>query len=838
MSTPVQLETEKHNTNAFDDWKLSLANHFDATQPSPTAPIGAWTGPYNGGSHRRLLSIVNDMRNKRTSYIHAAPIIQSSGSGKSRMVRELANLVFTIPFNLRDDAEDPMPDMAYPPPDSDVRTYLCQKADSSGAGQARIFSFLSALFNRMSKEVDAMFDGQQLDTVDLAQAWSRHLDKNRTKLYSEVLTECKNVTEPEHHKTGIHFAYMHLKTLQQSIARVAQNAHPQEVRIVLSFDEAHELTKATVKRSSEEDSTIYDVLCECLHDFSDNPIFTLFLSTDPSIDRLEPPRPYYSSARTYRRPVTLQVPVTETPFDCCPAFPIAPEKLTLADVRTLEFMAMFGRPLFWAHLRAGEAISGIIDVARAKLLNSRDFAVKYDAAEPIALNAVVDTLLMLDYARSPSGAARQAALVEKHLRMLFSVPAHRNYMETGYPSEPLLAEAAARQMAEYIRLSPGEDVMARSLRELYISRIVRREVRPQGELVMRLLLMKAYLRAVETDHAKTPIHELNFSGGCSLVTFIRKLFPERYADTILNSLPDNVPGGVTFAKAFENSVVRFTHFAMAEDESVISTSMMVVAFLRGMAMVICEKHAIANIVIPVLLDRQDHLKPSTMTGLLVRVNLSTRKAAIGPKIDHEDLGFFSDRAGREDGQPYIALVANFDVRPAPSSESRSAATTATPAPAQNQSTLKEVKPEPQPTSLQEEKSPAQVSPPSAFEPTAQVNPGFGAANNHPRYSIAVFGCSDSVYSVVSAADRSLYSFLLEDRGFLDDHPYQDEENLSMLQKMKPFWVAGPDCYGWINEPFLNKVQGQEDMEERVVAGPGTWDSNDEAGLIEEESMEL
>jgi hypothetical protein len=38
-------------------------------------------------------------------YANYLPIIQSSGTGKSRTVHELARLVFTIPFNLRGDDE-------------------------------------------------------------------------------------------------------------------------------------------------------------------------------------------------------------------------------------------------------------------------------------------------------------------------------------------------------------------------------------------------------------------------------------------------------------------------------------------------------------------------------------------------------------------------------------------------------------------------------------------------------------------------------------------------------------------------------------------------------------
>lgn len=38
---------------------------------------------------------------KYTAYANMLPIIQSSGTGKSRMVDELAKCAFTIPFNLQ-----------------------------------------------------------------------------------------------------------------------------------------------------------------------------------------------------------------------------------------------------------------------------------------------------------------------------------------------------------------------------------------------------------------------------------------------------------------------------------------------------------------------------------------------------------------------------------------------------------------------------------------------------------------------------------------------------------------------------------------------------------------
>ena len=62
-----------------------------------------------GETHKLLRSIIDDMNIGRDRaeglYANFLPIVQSSGTGKSRTVDELAKLVFTLPFNLRDPRE-------------------------------------------------------------------------------------------------------------------------------------------------------------------------------------------------------------------------------------------------------------------------------------------------------------------------------------------------------------------------------------------------------------------------------------------------------------------------------------------------------------------------------------------------------------------------------------------------------------------------------------------------------------------------------------------------------------------------------------------------------------
>jgi hypothetical protein len=53
-----------------------------------------------GSLDKIMLEAINKME-KNEPHSTYLPIIQSSGTGKSRMVHQLAQLVFTIPFNLR-----------------------------------------------------------------------------------------------------------------------------------------------------------------------------------------------------------------------------------------------------------------------------------------------------------------------------------------------------------------------------------------------------------------------------------------------------------------------------------------------------------------------------------------------------------------------------------------------------------------------------------------------------------------------------------------------------------------------------------------------------------------
>ena len=86
---------------------------------------------------------------------------------------------------------------------------------------------------------------------------------------------------------------------------------------------------------------------------------------------------------------------------------------------------------------------------RAKLINRNPSAdtVTFATCGPMARLAVADVRLCLAY--EPQASANKptsvpAELIASHMRVAYSVPKHREYVRSGYPSEPVLAEVCGK----------------------------------------------------------------------------------------------------------------------------------------------------------------------------------------------------------------------------------------------------------------------------------------------------------------------------------------------------------------------------------------------------------
>ncbi|KAF8124075.1 hypothetical protein EV363DRAFT_1586969 [Boletus edulis] len=681
-----------------------------------------------------MLNNINAM-DRSTPLANSVALIQSSGTGKSRMVDEMAKLVFTIPFNVR--LPDERSSRAYPPEDSAVWEYLCKsEVKKAEDGEVRAALFFQNLFSEVATEVEHVFSGRRIASPgELASEWWNHLTKLsgafRDELYKRVVQDgpsqgsprCSDDVRP---------------TLDRLLAALYKfcdlRAVEDDVKVVLYFDEAHELYGGT------RGPRLYDIMQSSLSwsGPGKSPVFTIFVST-----QLPPSAKF------------LQASITETAFDCHPSFPLRIGKWRLNQLGELHFLARFGRPLFWTMLAWDEEgtssevlLRDMMGLARMKLIFDNDIYRREHSHT--AMLVLLDVLIMIDY--EPMGKLvreLEVEMVASHMKTAFSIPQHGRYVISGYPSEPFLAEAATCQVYHYLK-KDSYFGMARFLMQYLDAGLI--DHSRKTEMVVRLLLSEAYMGAViaeQADEANSQNTDINFSKGCSLLGFLKALFDRDFHHMILNSTPDNVASGYTLESAFERAVVRFTHFTKAADYSAMTTRSMVAGFLRGLAVVRPQNlGAGIDIAIPILLDKGRKISEPSMSGLLIRVQLRDQPGGV------DEMGFFPQvSAARQDMRPYMTLVAKVGVEAPRQSPDVNATKSSTRSSVPNVSGVEEDK--------QDEK-------------------------DHPRYSIRAYGCTHATWNT-NVYDSSYYTHILATDDLLANHPRQDATSLDLVHQMLPFW---------------------------------------------------
>jgi hypothetical protein len=136
-------------------------------------------------------------------YSNSVAIVQGSGSGKSRMVREESNPVFMLPFTPGPTWKAKV--MAFcdvalsilnsvirfglPASDDSIRDFLDVAASNVKEGQVRYLNLLTQSFRAAASELESP-DWQRQDMyVSFARKWRQHMemDQNRDRLYERAV---------------------------------------------------------------------------------------------------------------------------------------------------------------------------------------------------------------------------------------------------------------------------------------------------------------------------------------------------------------------------------------------------------------------------------------------------------------------------------------------------------------------------------------------------------------------------------------------------------------------------------------------------------------------------
>ena len=141
-----------------------------------------------------------------------------------------------------------------------------------------------------------------------------------------------------------------ISKVTESLLRILNpNEDPQSLSrvppmVILAYDEAHILSDNKYNASNDAWS-IFSEFRRAHRALNKYPIFSVFLSTSGKIQDLSPPPEYDKSRRLEDRILQLLPPFTELGFDQMIQPTISEGSVTIDDVSTIKYMAMFGRPL-------------------------------------------------------------------------------------------------------------------------------------------------------------------------------------------------------------------------------------------------------------------------------------------------------------------------------------------------------------------------------------------------------------------------------------------------------------------------------------------------------------
>ncbi|KAM6503962.1 hypothetical protein JOM56_000905 [Amanita muscaria] len=596
-----------------------------------TAAEGAWETDFKGNAAEVLLTTISNYLKKERGNVYArhASIVNSSGTGKSRMVDQMALEIITVPMCLRAHGT-----RGFPPPDQHLRDWLSGTTDKvlvEKKVEAFIYSLLTILLEHLkvieeSNQPTKAF-GKSKAGVNviqrqkfLAHAFRANMSEGqsfqtsnqyRQSFYDAVITEANEFIErhrrpqmPPKPKSPrlsspaelIEQAGRELCQFIDSQGLLDSDQGSRRPLVVLAFDEAHTLTYVP----KDESWTVFSELRRTLQRLVDRPIFSLFLSTAGKFHLLSPEilqDPSNRIAHHELKPLDL---ITEISFDDI-AYPADEGHIFLEQVVELDWMSHLGRPLFGSYYDKIKDGRAVLDFAKNKLLNGQS---TLDASNAPGILACLSVRFGLEFNEDIISSRVARTQVERHMRLCIGATTGFERLVTLAGSEPLLAEAAY----ELMHSIPNTPV--RCLATHSDLNCVDRGRR--GELVAALIIMQARDAAVLSVRARR----------VSVCEFMQALLPDSAYEDLSKSTPRfwlKEEDRLSFINTFEHQSMWFNHVIKIERSRLIHVESLWRYITRG-AMIICTHCQYGvDIVLPVVCDMTKPLFHDNMSAVLIQV---------------------------------------------------------------------------------------------------------------------------------------------------------------------------------------------------------------------------
>lgn len=585
-----------HDREPSPDFLYSRHSQGEAT-------LRSWATPFIGTrSLKALEQRVEEVVSNELSYAPYCSIIQSSGTGKSRLVDEFSKYNFLIPINLR------MEDDGFPPPDRAIRDVLT-KNTKIGRGKEvyyRMLHFLFELFEKTSSIIvndlkEATTASQRIiqfrEFMTTGQKMAG-VGEKRNNFYHEVAVAVETTQKTREISS---------QQVQGALEKLISHIGPLTTRtakfprIFIAFDEAHPLADL----QTTESRTYLTELCSVLQHVGSNSFFCFFLSTTSKISRFAIPRDVAGSA---------SLPFSDLGFDhMMHDRKIFSKFRTLDGAAATECVVYMGRPLWGTRYDSSgrQGRMSTLDFARMKLLRSEEYyrdlhftAEQHCAilSQRLALDIDCSAYLTRSHTRDYQMLEKVQSQVAGHMRICVSIPEDPAFVCAIAASEPILSEAASTIM----RLYPHfwlPDALLNVLDSYTINHGER------GELLVSAFFTRArdlYVRPMREQ--LFPDNPTQFCPIFSVSDLLSNLFCPVHLCTILESFPSVRRADFSserFRNVFENTKMHFNHMIRPVELKVISRLYLLRIMTRGAAVLGTNCEAGYDMIYPFLYGSSD-----------------------------------------------------------------------------------------------------------------------------------------------------------------------------------------------------------------------------------------
>ncbi|CAG8638432.1 1329_t:CDS:2 [Paraglomus occultum] len=290
--------------------------------------------------------------------------------------------------------------------------------------------------------------------------------------------------------------------------------------------------------------------------------------------------------------------------------------LTLQESEDPRHFFQYGRPLWGALLSPSSDAEGfnpecIIELAMDKLIGGKSFIHwKTEAQTKISIMealAIFGPRLCIDIVPQSRFTSH---LIANYLYICLNISEDRECITTSMPTEPVLAEAAARMMNDpNVSLAELINQLSSALKKGVV------EAGYHGELTARLLLLRAWDDCIKKKHPRGADVGNDYSRFVTMDEFLKSLL----AESIYRKIEDRLKEQVKFTGTkFGEAYIRFTHFINITYTP--SRKIFGDALIRGVAFSCKRNQRGVDIIIPIYIGTiHEKLNEDHISYILIQV---------------------------------------------------------------------------------------------------------------------------------------------------------------------------------------------------------------------------